>query len=379
MADDIKKFLFKCCCFLPLIGVMVLFPTWVVWRSGELLPDQTLVNLQKDPNAPVLVGNAYSSFRYYKILSMIDRRPKVAVLGSSRTGLFRSKFFKHFDDFYNAGTNVLLIDHFYEFMSRIPQGREPEILIIGLDQRFFHPAWGTKSIDERRFDQFYAPHSPFLVWGRSVNKALTDYFKGKYTVRQVLDKDNGGIKRIGLLGIVTNSGLLNDGSWYFGNFKAERPGYDASFLEQIKTSGEEAAWGDEVSERSVAELHRFLAYCQSRNIYVIGYLTSFPHAVYTQMRSMGTYGYMSKVPEKIKPLFDSFHFPLFNFSDLADTGASDEETIDVQHASEKGLARLTVKLAENDVRLRKYVDVDGLKDRIQRSDNPYFVVGRDEF
>lgn len=378
MSKEIRRFIFKCLLFTPIMTIWVAFPTWVAWKSGELLSSKDLVRLQNTDKMPVLVGTAYSSFRYSKILAVTDRKPKVIILGSSRTGMFRSAFFKSFDEFYNAGTVALLIEHFYEFLKRVPIGSEPEILIMGIDQRTFHPELKRRAMDLRRFDLYFKSPSPMEVWGRSIQKVLIDYLQKKYTLHQLMT-NNDAMKKIGLLAITENSGLLNDGSWYYGNSANERPGYDKMILNDIKTVGEELPHGNVISEKSVQELQKFLDYCHSRNIYVIGYLNPFPHSLITTMKSLGTYQYMFDLPQRIAPLFASLQYPFYDFSDLESLGASDEETIDIQHPSEKAAARLLIKIAEHDERLRKYVSVDTLKKRIRDSNNPKLLFSINEF
>jgi len=382
MRNDITKFLFKLFLFLPLFGITVLFPTWILWASGELMSNKAILALQKDPSRPVMVGRAYTSFNYYKILATKERRPKVIVLGASRTGPYRSKFFTSFQNFYNAGNMIGILEHLTEFLQAIPNGSEPEIILLGLDQRYFHPGWRERSlINERKQDQGFTYRSPMETWGHSLNKVLEDYIKGKLTIRQILDKDKEFTK-IGLVAITRRTGLLNDGSWFYGNIFTDPASYVAinkRIMEQIETNNVETGYGDTISEDAVLELEKFLTDCKARNIHVVAYLTSFPHEIYARMESMGTYKYMFDLPARLKPIFDTYGYSFFNFSDLAMTGAGDEETIDFHHASEKGLTRLVIKLAEKDKLLQKYVDVPYLKKRLNEADNPIFVFNYDEF
>jgi len=65
---------------------------------------------------------------------------------------------------------------------------------------------------------------------------------------------------------------------------------------------------------------------------------------------------------------------------LASLGASDEETLDGFHGSEKAYLRLFIKMAENDKILGFCgQDLKYLNERLNSSKGPFSVFGNDEF
>ena len=94
MTADVKKFFGRLSLFVPFFLVTVIFPTLVMWKAGELVSIDHVVEEQKKASGVVLFGPAYNgAMGYYSLKAISRRRPDVIALGSSRVMSFRSAFF----------------------------------------------------------------------------------------------------------------------------------------------------------------------------------------------------------------------------------------------------------------------------------------------
>ena len=99
------------------------------------------------------------------------------------------------------------------------------------------------------------------------------------------------------------------------------------------------------------------------------------------MRQSGeNYEYIFKLDDALNPLFRKFDFDFYDFTDLASLGASDVETIDGFHGSEKAYLRLYIKIAERNEKLRRYSEeIAVLEKRLNDSTNDYMIFSNDEY
>ena len=116
----------------------------------------------------------------------------------------------------------------------------------------------------------------------------------------------------------------NDGSYFWGKYVAdpsnpENPDHGfENTLDRIAKGNRRFEYGEHVSDDSVRELGRFLESCETRGIHVVAFLPPFAHVVYSELRSRPVeYGYLRELPERLRPVFERFGFPLFDFGDLA--------------------------------------------------------------
>jgi hypothetical protein len=187
--------------------------------------------------------------------------------------------------------------------------------------------------------------------------------------------------RIGLNAVVNGNGFRNDGSYTWAQHIENRltaADADRNFdntLSRIAKGHRRFEYGEQVSARALAELRAFLEECRSRGIHVVAFLPPFANAVFRKMWSMHTeYGYLRELRPRLMPAFAATGFALHDFSDLASVGASDKETIDGFHASEKAYLRLFLRMCDGDVILKDYAqDTALLKIGLESSENDYTV------
>ena len=355
----------------------------ILAAAGEMFPVDRVIEAQKNENKLVLFGLAYiNPDKYYKIRSVLERKPDVIALGSSRVMQFRSRFFKKNIKFFNAGGGVDSIKHFRHFLNMIPKGREPRVIIIGLDQYFFNHRYDKLADDD--IDEKLSRRPTYLETCRAGCQVYADYFKKKFTLKGIFGRIGGG--RIGLNAVINDNGFRNDGSYYYGKI-VEHPDdpkikqrFDDVFG-RLSGGTNRFEYNRDFSPDAVNELREFLKECRMRNIYVVGFLPPFPHVVYEKMEAMGDkYEYMFKLEPVFRNIFMEYGFGFFDFSDLMALGAADDEAIDGFHGSEKAYLRLFIVMAERDSVMRRYSeDLQYLRKRLYDSTGPYDVFSNSEF
>ena len=375
---EVRQFFKKLLLFLlPLILVFPP-PFFVFYFSGELTPMPTIVEKQRSNNL-VLYGPSYFTELPegpIRPITIHERQPKILALGDSRVLQFRSKFFKDSKNFYNGGGLIDELDDFKKIIAGISIGAEPKLLLMDLEQdqfiSFSANATANSTSTIRRIN----------YWINGWRKAYFDFFLGKYSISDLLASNPGqdGVFRIGLNARANNNGMRNDGSYFYGKYTSEvheRPNFDESYR-QIREGAGSFAYANDVAPGSIATVEAFLGYAKSRGIYVIGFLPPFPHAIYTVVHSGAhEYGYLDKLEPLLAPIFKKYGYAFYNFSDLADLGATDKETIDGLHVSEKATLRLFIKMAEQNFTLQNYVDLPYLKEKLAGATGAYNVFGNE--
>ena len=85
------------------------------------------------------------------------------------------------------------------------------------------------------------------------------------------------------------------------------------------------------------------------------------------------YAYMRKLQATLQPLFQRREYPLFDFSDLAVTGAGDDEATDGFHVSEVAALRMVIHMAENSPVLAEEVSLSVLTAALEQARSAYRV------
>ncbi len=375
-----RKLALRLLLFAPVVAWYA-FPALVLAIGGEFIPVARIVERHAAMEDAVLYGPAYSNpAKPFKLKAVVHRSPRVIALGTSRVMQFRSAMFTDVAQFYNAGGGVESIHELRQFLERIPRGAEPELLIVGLDQWRFNP--NSTEFEPQIPD---AEESASNILHMAKMKVYQDYWLGKFRLSSLYGVPGGSI-RIGLNAIANENGFRNDGSYYYGQYTgtSTRPDdEDVRFedaLTRLETGTKGFEYGSRISPDAVAEVDRFLSACKERQIHVIGFLPPFAHAVYLKLVAMNDkHAYFGKLQPALEAVFAKHGAVLFDFSDLAITGASDIETIDGFHGSETAYVRILLEMLKVDARLRALAASSAfLQDRLAAA-GPYLVFDNHEF
>jgi hypothetical protein len=103
----------------------------VLWRTGESWPLAKVLGTQgQRRDALFLRGLLDQSLYAYKWRAVLERRPRVLALGSSRVMKFRAEMFgEDAADFYNAGGLVTSIEDLEQFVERLPADQTPRVVV----------------------------------------------------------------------------------------------------------------------------------------------------------------------------------------------------------------------------------------------------------
>lgn len=360
------------------------WPAWLMWSAGEFTSIHRVVSLQAASKAPVYFGRAYSDpTANYKLASVLERRPELLVLGTSRVLAIRAAAFKPETRFFNAGNGVTRLRHFRAFLGRIPPGQEPRTILLGLDQYLFNARFDNLQADgfEKQWDEEEALSDIFFGAWKTV---YSDHFGGKFTLASLAATP--GEERIGLNARVQGNAFRKDGSYTWASYVADpaSPRHEdhgfRNTLDRIAKGNRRFEYGAQVSEAALQEVDALLRDCKARGIHVVAFLPPFAHAVLQAMKARAAdYAYLAGIQPALQTLFQRHGFVIEDYSDLAQLGATDRETIDGFHGSEKAYLRLLLKLAEADAPLRAYLrDPAGLQERLRNTAGDQLVFMHEE-
>ncbi len=379
--SDSRVFLPRLFFFLLPVAIFCIVIGLPLLLTGELLSVEQMVQKQAQNDQLVMIGLAYSeASTFLKLKSILYRNPQIIAIGNSRVVQFRSRFFTPSSLFYNAGCIIRDLKDFNALLDRLPQEKQPKVIIAALDQSFFNPNWMMHPNPARRH---YKAEAAVLVWRNACLMVLKDYLRNKIPFSAILTQ-KPSFEKIGMSAMLHENGFINDGSYYYGQKIAKSAtSKEGRFNIELNEILHTKRWFAQITSPSgsaLVELDHFLSRCRERGIYVIGFLPPFAHQIYEQIQlSNDCSTYLAQLNEALRPMFKKHDFEFYDFSDLASVGATDEEALDGFHASEKACLRLLIKMTETSPRLRNVSDVEYLKKRLESSSHPYWVFSKYEF
>jgi len=353
--------------------VIVLAPPIAILAiTGELISVDSVIERQKGTTR-VMYGVGFSDDTfYYKLQSVLSRKPVVVSVGTSRVMQFPAHFFKQPETFFNAG-GIGGISHYQLFLDKIPKSDQPKVILLGLDTGSFNDR------NAKRNDDVLPQHldRPSSLLAKTLGKwpeVYKNLFNGKISFEKIFDRTQAQTEKIGLNAIMKNEGFMNDGSHHWAAADERDPGHhqaDESIhaeLENIAQGMSEFQnGGTEPSEIVLARVDAFLKQSSERGIYVVGFLTPRSHQAYERMKSDGRATYLDKLESTLRPIFEKYGFSVYNFSDPQSFGSADNEFINESHGSEKTYARLFISMVEKEEKLNALVDLPRLKERLEKS------------
>lgn len=363
------------------IAMIFSFPFTLMLLGGELTPLASIIK-RNVAGVPLMVGLAYSNpIIYYHRQTILQKKPRVIFLGTSRVMSFRSDFFRDKQTAYIAIRGVNYPSDFLKFIESLGKDQQPVVLIVGLDQPFFLPtdqlADYGKTVSEyaKKLDKATSPSQIFL---NNWKKAYVDFWNKKISLRAILHQ-NMMIKKFGFTAVIENSGNINDGSYYKGEapsvlIAAHKNDTDLTNYQIQHAYYPYPIMTSSGTYSSLLELEKFLIACQRLGIHVIGFSPPFTPSIYKNLKDQSKdRGWIFLTPSILEKLFKDIGFTYFNFTDPASVGISDKEMLDATHTSEKAALRMFIDMAEKDMRLSAFVDIDYLKKNLEESKDDYRI------
>lgn len=356
-----KRFIFKIVFFLAPLGLLLIFPFFVIIVGREYYLPEAIVNEQfKDSQAIFCLayGNVNKQYKE-SLLARID--PEITAIGTSRIGQIRSDFFAEPAKFANGANIVANIDDIYEYAKNLPEKGRLRTVILGLDQEMF---FGAKpAIDQGLFERF----GNLLLSSRTMYE---DYFRYRKFTLDGLSRKSKGTDNIGLIALMDGRGYRKDGSFDNGKILDDPAAFQAyirSTIEakigEIESDRGSFLYKEEIDEDSLKRLDAALKIFKAKGVSVIGFMSPYPHAFYRQMMSVDD-AYkkaMLQSSASAAGIFAANSFGFGDFSDISALGASDGEFSDINHGTDKLYLRLTIYLAERNKELGRFADLSMLK------------------
>jgi hypothetical protein len=284
---------------------------------------------------------------------------EVWALGSSRVLHFREDMFTK--SFYNAGYTIRGVGDFKTFMDTFDSEQLPELVIIGLDQWLFNAdreqriqgreeiAWSDWDVWHYDFDLYQR------LWTRILDGRLKDYHQNR-----------DDILYYGLNAHLNGRGIRIDGSIDYGidielllnNDVGKLDDIKSDIVRSIETRDNRFESGRAVNMQSVAELGRFLSFCQENGIQVIGFLPPYADFTLELMKIDGGYAYIDKIYGSLEPLFREYRYELYDFTTLQSFGSDESEILDGFHVAEIGYQKMLLEIVKRNPEsvLYDYVD-----------------------
>ena len=319
----------------------------------------------------VLYGASYSEPKYYKLQSVLLRKPEIIIVGSSRVLSTTKNFFRDPSIFFNAG--IAGDSHFQDyryFLSRIPRENKPKIVIFGIDQVIFNTNKLTRFQDMVIPDDFNTELSPTTVFFSAWDKVYQYLFAGKISFSLFFGEKNVAYDKIGLTAFLGNQGFFNDGSyhWAAANDELKSPFKPEEFIVKRGDDIEHINGGRVPNQQRIDDLDVLLGEWAAENIHVIGFLPPISHVAYEKLKNTSSNAaYFMNLDDALQPIFRKYNFSVYDFSDPESYGSSDSEMIDSDHASQKSAARFFIILAEHDDMLKNYIDIQDLREKIKKT------------
>lgn len=314
-----------------------------------------------------LIGLSYSEeVKQFKFKNIQSREPEILTLGTSRVLQVRDLYFKTPHSFYNAGRLVTKLNDITSFLENYP-GNFPKIIILGLDQNFFSYQWD--SLADKGFVNFTPKNDLPQRTLTCSRKFIPDILKNKVDWSLYGNTDSS---KIGLTALTHNEGFRADGSYLYGRHilsKDDKYGYSFNDTKKRIKKQRSRFKHSHINPKALIEFENILTFCAESNIHLITFLPPYSNEIYNELNQQAEqYPYIFKLQETLSPLCKKYGSSIYDFSDLADLGANDFETIDGFHGSETAYLKMIKILSTNEPKLAEKINIQKINHLIH---NPY--------
>ncbi len=371
--------------FLSIPGAVFLIGVGMLFLLGEFIsvPDAAE---HANTGKPFIYSKAYmpNEVAYLRRQLFQNTSPEAAAIGNSRVMQIRSEFFNPDVRFINMGGPSEGIDTLgrglpsaRRFLAWLPADSKLQLLIVALDQGDLE---GDPDTPEEHYAHYFerervlpsnVPHAVLTLF--------KDFLKGKFSTADVFyDGNRGGHFEYGVSARALKNGFRNDGSYNNGmelgnadNAAWAEYGFKQSLGNVKNGTGLSFAHNRGLlSEQAHHEAEQLIAYANNRNIHLVVYLPPYPPSIFNAMEASGKYTYMRPQSDQLVKIFAGSGHTFFDATDPHKLGLTDDMFLDGNHTAERADAMVLERIAEQDVILREFLDVPGLADALQESEDP---------
>jgi hypothetical protein len=373
------QFIKKVILFLLPLGFVFIFPISVYILSREYYSVEAVIKAQT-ANPDILYGMAYGSLgNDYKKQLLTKVNPELVISGNSRSVEFRQEFFLESNKFYNAGNGGMsTVESLNEIIKQSPLDNEIKFIIVSLDPGDFMSNHSLQKMPASDLNNGFSRFIYFLKNGWK--QVYVDYLTHKFSFKELREKAKVG--HIGLNAIINNDGYRLDGSYQYAKAAADTEHRSNLIIainkqvESIRRRSDYSGYENEPSNSKLDSLNNILKLCREKHIYVLGFLAPRPTGVYREFIS-SDYPHKDVVkdlPIKLDKVFSANGFAFYDLSDSKLLGTSDNEFLDWVHGTDKLYLRITIYLAEKNEQLRKYVDLNKLKEMLKNTKGDFLDI-----
>lgn len=271
-----------------------------------------------------ILGDPYddSLIRDYKINRISLAEYKTICIGSSRVLEFSEDMFK--EPFFNLGYTVLNTDDFLYLIKKL--NLKNKKLILGIDQWLFNEEWSK---------QLNAQNKKFNIVGNLFNyNKIVDIPYVNYNSTTI-----NGIMLIGQNATEHLSGILSDGSFYYGSIYEKRSYNNKldsfAFIEaetRINDGIYNFKYGKKPDAHALFNLKLIIDLCKNNNNEIVLFFPPYSPSIWGKMMKSGHYNYILEASNQIKELCSKDDVPFFDFSNFA---SIDNQYIDGFHGGKQ--------------------------------------------
>lgn len=346
-----KQYIFKLLWVAVPVMLIVLFPSWALYISGELksldkVTDEMIDARKHSENK--LIGYGYQfCIKPYKRMMVQKLRPDIIALGTSRIMQFDEDWIDDSYSFYNAGGGAYSISRMIDFLQSLSY--QPKLLIINLDQFFF----SQRSLKNNDYDGYDYTYAPAHLLGTSIINLYTDLFDGKIVIDSLLHTHN-----IGMNAIMNHNGFCIDGTYNYGSvYTNPQLSLDYKFKDtrqRIVKGVDRFEWDNEIDTSILPDLEKLISFCDSMHTRLLVLLPPFAPAIWNQMKESGNYAYIDSIQGVLEPYNNGVNTDIFVYNDGDEVGSNNCEFVDGFHGSNKTYLRVLMHIINKQPSLSCY-------------------------
>ena len=358
--------------------IVILFLPIIMWiglsiivglQVGGLYPISYIAQLQaenRDIKYEIIgSGNIHMEYKFQSILA---QKPKLLMLGSSRSWYFKDYLSNRCPSmFYNASFGGNTIYEIRATLEEIIKYQQiPEVILITLDYPTYNLDEGDK-FDIQRLHQI----SPWKHLLDSTKRYLIYTFSNPSLILNIFTPKSKLELGLGFLDNGTPSYYNGDGSSPNNHFSNDNiKNLDTNIL----ISNQLHLHGSEVDENALDNLETILRLSVENNIKVIGFFPPYRSDFLIEYQDLSRYSYMPLATNKIYDLFSGYGFHVYDFSDLKTINGNDKGMHDSWHPGELLSLKIyrTLMINQPEI-LSKYSDLKYLDTLIENTTDTYNV------
>lgn len=359
-----NKFLLMFVFFFSLLSLPIAMNALFLFRAGEFLPLQDVVEIQQKSQGFCIYGTAIHDDTYYaKLEGFRRKKPNIVAIGSSRIMQMRAQFFK--DTFYNLGGTVRSTNDIHNIISDILAVKTPKVVLLNLDFWWFHPSYHAYYTDRPPVRSRITLGNLFLpfIWlkeGKINLKEYTTILKNGWTTDPC---------SIGIRALHERSGMGPDGSNYYSVITAGERGASsrnifAEAISHIHAGEGSYAHAEKANDESIDALITIVRMLEAKGVTVRLFIPPMAPTVFAAMHMEGNkYAFVDDLRSKLR----MHHIVFVDAHDPSTIKATDCEFVDEYHGGDIVAAKIARALSQTIPKGTSIFDVPYLQKAIQHS------------